>query len=748
MDRRGELTDDDRRVAAERSGPARGDRLRHLDLLRRPARPARRAPRARLHRDRVLRRDRRRPRRRGLGRARARARRARRRRRRSRWPRRSASASATRRPPSATATSIDAGPGAVERVLAARDAARARAARPQRARRARADEARRLVGPAPRARRLARRRCSTRSRRPTCAAAAAPASRPARSGSSPPRGEADEKFVVANGDEGDPGSYIDKLPDGATTRRSCSRAWRSPATRSAPRTASSYALGVPALQAGARRRDRARPRAGAARRRHPRQRLRLRRLGRRGRRLLRRRRGDGAAVVPQGPARDGLRAPAVPGRARRASACRRSSTTSRRSATSRSSRATAPPPTARSSAEARPRARSSSASTSASRARACTRCRSALTMRELCEEVARRPARRPRDQGACRSAARSAASCPASRLDTPFDFEALAAEGCMVGHGGIVAFDDTHRHARRRRAPAALRRARELRQVLPVPDRPAPGARDVRRTAAPRRARVLLEELLETLELRLAVRARRRHAGADPQPARALPRRAGAGRVMHASRSTAPTVDVPRRARRCSSAAQLGGRGASRRSASTSGRRRSAPAASASSASRARRARSRRARRPCRDGMAIDTTTTDRAPRRRDRRRARALRAARARRAGTPSSRASPRTLGVGEPRWPGERHDRRHDTAHPYLAFRHELCISCGRCVRACDEVQGTFALTATGRGFDANVAAGLDGGFRDSSVRLVRRVRRHVPDRRDHRDDAPEPDRAEPAR
>jgi formate dehydrogenase major subunit len=53
----------------------------------------------------------------------------------------------------------------------------------------------------------------------------------------------------------------------------------------------------------------------------------------------------------------------------------------------------------------------------------------------------------------------------------------------------------------------------------------------------------------------------------------------------------------------------------------------------------------------------------------------------------------------------------------HPYLAFQHELCISCGRCVRACDEVQGAFALTATGRGFNANVTAGLDAGFRNST-------------------------------
>jgi len=75
------------------------------------------------------------------------------------------------------------------------------------------------------------------------------------------------------------------------------------------------------------------------------------------------------------------------------------------------------------------------------------------------------------------------------------------------------------------------------------------------------------------------------------------------------------------------------------------------------------------------------------------------------------------RSLGVGTPRWPGATHAADHDERHPYLAFQHELCISCGRCVRACDEVQGAFALTATGRGFGANIAAGLDGGFRDST-------------------------------
>lgn len=75
--------------------------------------------------------------------------------------------------------------------------------------------------------------------------------------------------------------------------------------------------------------------------------------------------------------------------------------------------------------------------------------------------------------------------------------------------------------------------------------------------------------------------------------------------------------------------------------------------------------------------------------------------------------------LGVdaGNLRWPGAQHARNHDERHPYLALQHELCISCGRCVRACDEVQGAFALTATGRGFETNIAAGLDKGFRESA-------------------------------
>lgn len=73
--------------------------------------------------------------------------------------------------------------------------------------------------------------------------------------------------------------------------------------------------------------------------------------------------------------------------------------------------------------------------------------------------------------------------------------------------------------------------------------------------------------------------------------------------------------------------------------------------------------------------------------------------------------------LQVGAPRWNGAVHEPDHDARHPYLVMQRQLCISCGRCVRVCDEVQGAFALTATGRGFESNIAAGLDSGFAASS-------------------------------
>ena len=52
-------------------------------------------------------------------------------------------------------------------------------------------------------------------------------------------------------------------------------------------------------------------------------------------------------------------------------------------------------------------------------------------------------------------------------------------------------------------------------------------------------------------------------------------------------------------------------------------------------------------------------------------------------------------------------------DNSNPYFSFDPSKCIVCSRCVRACDEVQGTFALTVDGRGFESKIVASMDEGF-----------------------------------
>jgi formate dehydrogenase major subunit len=64
-----------------------------------------------------------------------------------------------------------------------------------------------------------------------------------------------------------------------------------------------------------------------------------------------------------------------------------------------------------------------------------------------------------------------------------------------------------------------------------------------------------------------------------------------------------------------------------------------------------------------------------------------------------------------------GENHlDAPTDASNPYFQFDASKCIVCSRCVRACDEVQGTFALTIQGRGFESKVSAGISEDFLDS--------------------------------
>ncbi len=52
-------------------------------------------------------------------------------------------------------------------------------------------------------------------------------------------------------------------------------------------------------------------------------------------------------------------------------------------------------------------------------------------------------------------------------------------------------------------------------------------------------------------------------------------------------------------------------------------------------------------------------------------------------------------------------------DTSNPYFNFNADLCIVCSRCVRACNEVQGTFALTVDSRGFASTISASQKESF-----------------------------------
>ncbi len=59
-------------------------------------------------------------------------------------------------------------------------------------------------------------------------------------------------------------------------------------------------------------------------------------------------------------------------------------------------------------------------------------------------------------------------------------------------------------------------------------------------------------------------------------------------------------------------------------------------------------------------------------------------------------------TSGITNPQWMPK------DDSNPYFTYDPAKCIVCSRCVRACEEVQGTFALTIEGRGFDSRVSFG----------------------------------------
>jgi len=64
-----------------------------------------------------------------------------------------------------------------------------------------------------------------------------------------------------------------------------------------------------------------------------------------------------------------------------------------------------------------------------------------------------------------------------------------------------------------------------------------------------------------------------------------------------------------------------------------------------------------------------------------------------------------------------GKNHlELKKDESNPYFTYDASKCIVCNRCVRACEETQGTFALTISGRGFESRVSPGQNEAFMDS--------------------------------
>ena len=74
--------------------------------------------------------------------------------------------------------------------------------------------------------------------------------------------------------------------------------------------------------------------------------------------------------------------------------------------------------------------------------------------------------------------------------------------------------------------------------------------------------------------------------------------------------------------------------------------------------------------------------------------------------------------VGLTHVRYPaGATHlDATPDETNPYFAFDPAQCIVCSRCVRACNDIQGTFALTVVGRGFGSQIAPGGAADFLSS--------------------------------
>lgn len=73
--------------------------------------------------------------------------------------------------------------------------------------------------------------------------------------------------------------------------------------------------------------------------------------------------------------------------------------------------------------------------------------------------------------------------------------------------------------------------------------------------------------------------------------------------------------------------------------------------------------------------------------------------------------------LGLTGPRYQGEKHTYPVDAGNPFIVRDYNKCILCHRCVRTCDEVQGTQAVKNSYRGFDTKVTTAFDSPLHESN-------------------------------
>jgi predicted molibdopterin-dependent oxidoreductase YjgC len=71
----------------------------------------------------------------------------------------------------------------------------------------------------------------------------------------------------------------------------------------------------------------------------------------------------------------------------------------------------------------------------------------------------------------------------------------------------------------------------------------------------------------------------------------------------------------------------------------------------------------------------------------------------------------------LGEERTYYETEQPEADRANPFLEFDPQMCIICTRCVRACDEIRHTGAITLAGRGYETRIAFGDGGAIHESN-------------------------------